>query len=152
MASGFTNKGKYKMIRHLFDRGEALPTNFNFVLVTSAFTPDADSNVMSQFTEIANGNGYTTNGIARAANATNFPTATEDDANDWAQVLILDLVWTASGGNLPVSGGAARWCLMLDDNVTPSAREVYAWVDLGADRTVSDTQSLTLDDPILRLT
>ena len=152
MASGFTNKGKFKMLKHLFDRSEALPPSFNFVLVTSATTPDADSNTMSQFTEIANGNGYTTNGINRTANATNFPGVVEVDASDYAEILILDLVWTASGGNLPGSGGASRWCLMLDNNATPANREVYAWIDLGADRTVSDGQSLTLDDPKLRFT
>ena len=152
MASGFTNRGKFTCIRHLFDRGVALPTNFNFILVTDAKTPNADDNDLTGYTEIVNGNGYTTNGIARAANATNFPSAAEDDTNDWGQVLILDLVWTASGGNLPASGTGARWCLMLDDNATPATREIYAWIDLGANRIVSDGQSLTLDDPILRFT
>ena len=152
MASSFTNRGKYTMIRHLFDRGVALPTNFNFILTDDSKTPNVDDNDLTGYTEVPNGNGYTTNGLAKAANATNFPSVTEDDTSDFAEITIADLAWTASGGNLPASGNGARWCLMLDDNATPASREIYAFIDLGSNRIVSDTQSLTITGTKLRFT
>ena len=76
---------------------------------------------------------------------------TEDDTNDVAYAQMKDLVWTASGGNLP-SSGAARYACMTDDNATVSSREVYHYWDLVSDRVVSDTQSLTLQNMEIRLT
>jgi hypothetical protein len=61
-------------------------------------------------------------------------------------------VWTAAGGNLPGSGNGARYLVITDDNATKASREVWAFFDLTADRTVSDTQALTLQGSELRLT
>jgi hypothetical protein len=150
MASGITNKGKYRILGVTF-RAETPPTNFYVALATSAVTPDADTNTFGQLTEIANGNGYTTGGYQLSRNSTDFPDWTEVDASDWATLLMKDIVWTASGGNLPGSGAGARWAALLDDNVTVGSREVWAWYDLTSDRTVSNGQTLTLADTTLKL-
>jgi hypothetical protein len=71
---------------------------------------------------------------------------TEGDAGDQALIQIKDLVWTASGGNLPASGDGARYAVLTDDNATQGDRECYFYWDLVSDRTVSDTQTLTLED------
>lgn len=147
--AGFTNRGK-KLILDTYFRGAAAPTNFYLALITSAVAPTADTNTLSELTQIASGNGYTTNGISIARNSTDFDTLTEDDTNDWAQALLKDIVWTASGGNLPGSGSGARYAVLTDDNATPGSRQVIAYFDLGSDRTVSDTQTLTLVDCTLR--
>lgn len=150
MASGFTNKGLYRIVEAIFNGG-TLPANFNIALVTSAVAPTADTNTLSQLTEIAAGNGYTSGGLSYSKNATDFPILTEDDGNDRGQVNVKDAVWTASGGSLPASGNPARWAVLTDANGTIGNREVWAYFDLVSDRTVSDGQTLTLDDPILRL-
>lgn len=145
MASGVTNKGARKLLARS-TRGEATPTNFYVALVTSAVAPTVDTNTLSELTEIAAGNGYTSGGISLTPNSTDFDFIEEDDTNNWARVQIKDLVWTAASGPIPASGNGARYAVLLDDNATVGSREVYAWWDLSSDRTVSDGQTLTLQD------
>lgn len=151
MASGITNKGKFRILGIVF-RGVTPPTNFYVALVTSATAPDADTNTLSQLTEIANGNGYTTGGYQLSRNSTDFDALTEDDSGDKGLVQIKDVVWTASGGSLPASGNGARYAVLLDDNGTVGSREVYAWWDLSSDRSVSVGQTITLQNCELDLT
>ena len=142
----WTNKGKYEVLGVYFN-DLAEPTNLYAALATAATAPTVDINTKSELTELANGNGYTTGGIQLSRNATDFPSLTEDDAADRAYVRVKNLVWTASGGNL----GPARYLILTDDNATQGSRKVLASFDLGADRTVSDTQSLTISNAELRL-
>lgn len=147
--AGWTNRGKYTILGPI--RGVALPTNFFAALVTSATAPVADTNTKSELTELANGNGYTTGGISLTKNTTDFDVYTEDDTNDRALLQIKDLVWTASGGSLPATGGA-RYLILTDDNGTQGSRLVIFFWDLTADRQVSVGQSLTIQDAEIRLT
>lgn len=149
--TGWTNKGKFRMLGRAY-QGVALPTNFYMALCTSANTPTADTNTLSQLTEIAAGNGYTSGGIQLTKNSTDFDVLTEDDTNDRGLIQIKDLVWTASGGALPGSGSGARWAAFTDDNGTVGSREVYHFFDLASDRSVSDTQTLTLQNCEIRIT
>lgn len=151
MASGITNRGKYKLLDWVF-RASTLPTNFYVALCTSAATPTVDTNTFSELTEIAAGNGYTTGGISLTKNSTDFDVLTEDDTGDLGKIQIKDLTWTASGGSLPGSGNGARWAVLTDDNATQGNRIVIAWWDLTSDRSVSVGQPLTLQDCELRLT
>lgn len=150
MASGWTNKGKYSILDAYF-RAAGAPTNFYVALVTSATAPTADTNTLSQLTEIAAGNGYTSGGVSLDKNSTDFDTITEEDTDDRGEIQIKDLTWTASGGDIPDSGDGARYAVLTDDNVTVGSREVYAWWDLESDRSVSDGQALTLEDLELRI-
>lgn len=149
--AGWTNRGKQAMSDSYF-RATGTPTNFYVALLTSATTPDADDNTMADVTQIATGNGYTDGGYSLARNSTDFDSLVENDTNDRAELQIKDVVWTASGGNIPASGDGARWAVLTDDNVTVSAREIIAFWDLTSDRTISDTQTLTLADLELRIT
>jgi len=151
MASGITNRGKFKLLDWAF-RASALPTNYYVALCTSAASPTADTNTFSELTEIASGNGYTAGGISLTKNSTDFDVITEDDTGDKALIQIKDLVWTASGGTLPSSGNGARWAIITDDNVTQGSRIVIAWWDLVSDRSVSVGQPLTLQNCELDLT
>lgn len=151
MASGVTNRGKYKLLDWVF-RGTALPTNFYVALITSAAAPTADTNTFSELTEIAAGNGYTAGGISLTKNSTDFDTLTEDDSGDKGLVQLKDIVWTASGGTLPASGNGARYAILTDDNATQGSRLVLAWWDLVSDRSVSSGQPLTLQNCELDLT
>jgi len=143
--AGVTNRGKFSFLGWIF-RGVTLPTNFYVALVTSAAAPTADTNTFGQLTEIADTQGYTTGGYQLTPGETDFDTLTEDDDNDKGLVQVKDVVWTASGGNLPASGDGARYAVLLDDNGTVANRLVLAYWDLTADRTVSDGQTLTLQN------
>lgn len=148
--AGFTNKGKYHLLNIALRNGTE-PTNFYVALVTSATAPTADTNTLSQLTEIATGNGYTTGGYSLNRDSTDFDTMTEDDSADRGYAQVKDIVWTASGGNLPASGSGARYAVLTDDNATVGSREVWAYWDLTSDRTVSTGQTLTLQNLELRL-
>ena len=132
-------------------RGETAPTNLYIALVTSAVAPTADTNTKTELTEIAAGNGYTEGGYQLAYNSTDWDVWTEDDATDRALIQLKDIVWTASGGPIPLSGSGARYAVLTDDNVTQTSREVYHYWDLSSDRSVSDGQTLTLQNCELRL-
>ncbi len=149
--AGWTNKGKANALAQRF-RGVALPTNFFIALVTSAVAPVADTNTFGELTQIATGNGYADGGISLTKNTTDFDVLTEDDGNDRALVQLKDIVWTAAAGPIPASGSGARWAVLTDDNATIASRFVEAFWDLVSDRTISDTQTLTLQDCELRLT
>ena len=151
MSSGWTNRGKYNTLGVRY-RGETNPTNFYLLLATSATAPDVDTNVVSDLTQITAGNGYTSGGFQLTPGATDYDVWTEDDTNDRALVQMKDIVWTASGGPIPTSGGDARWAVHTDDNATPANREIDQYFDLVSDRSVSDGQTLTLQDCEIRPT
>lgn len=134
----YTNKGRFREISGTYRDG----STFYLALVTD--TPTADTNTMADLTEIAAGNGYTAGGVALTGNSTDFPTVEEDDANDRARFVIRDVVWTASGGNLPASGNGALFAVLTDDNATPANREILHYWSLTSARTVSDGQTLTV--------
>jgi len=149
MANGWTNKGKVNSLDSLF-RGTALPTNYYIALVTD--TPTADTNVLSDLTQIATGNGYTDGGYSLTKNSTDFDVLTETDGSDLALIQVKDVTWTASGGTIPASGDGALHAVLTDDNSTVNDREVWAYWSLSSARTVSDTQTLTLQNCELKLT
>lgn len=151
MASGWTNRGKFKVLDIIF-RGAAPPTTFYVALVTAAVPPTADTNTLGELTQIANGNGYATNGIAVARNSTDWDTLTEDDTSDLGKVLLKDVTWIATGGALPASGAGPSYAVLTDDNATPANRLVYAWWDLAGPLSVTVGQPLGLQDSELRLT
>jgi hypothetical protein len=144
--SGFTNKGKYRLLGAY--RGVAMPGHFYLALVTSAVAPVADTNTLGELTQVGAGTGYTANGSQVNLNSTDFDVYTEDDANDRALIQLKNFSWTGSGG--PIT--AARYSVLTDDNATPANREVWNYWSLGSDRTVSDGQTLTLVDQELDLT
>lgn len=148
--SGVTNRGKYNMLGAVFPGTVSLPANFQLQLFTSATAPGPDTNVDGDLTEIAAGNGYTAGGLAVARDGTDFDVLTEDDTNDRGFVQIKDIAFTASGGNIPASGDGARYA-MLTSAGTVGTRDAWGWFDLTSDRTVSDTQVLTLQDCEIRL-
>lgn len=151
MASGWTNKGKAHVLGIVF-RNVSEKTNYYVALVTSAAAPTADTNTLGQLTEITAGNGYTAGGFQLTPGSTDFDTLTEDDSGDKGLVQVKDVTWTASGGPIPASGSGARYAVLTDDNGTVGSREVYAWFDLSADRSVSDGQPLTLQNLELNIT
>ena len=146
--AGWTNRGKYMNLQ-LWARNVSPATVYYMALVKS--TPDQDDDTMADLTEVAAGNGYTTGGTSLARNGTDFDVLTEDDTNDRALVQVKDIVWTASGGDLPSDSVGATYAVIIDDDGVVADREVYHYGSLGGARVVSDTQTLTIQDFEIRL-
>lgn len=140
------------MVLGEYFRATAIPGGaFAVFLATNTTPPTPDSNLKPDISEIATGNGYTAGGINVARNSTDWDVQTEDDVNDRALIQLKDIVWTAAGGPIPASGAGARWEILTDQNVTVASREVIGYWDLVSDRTISDGQTLTLQNSELRL-
>lgn len=148
--AGWTNKGKWRLLGWAF-RGDTIPTNFYVAMVTSATAPGPDTNTLSELTQITAGNGYTTGGYQLTPGSTDFDVHTEDDATDKGILQLKDLIWSATGGPIPLSGNGARYAVLTDDNATIGDREVLAYWDLVSDRQVSSGQDLTLQNCELNL-
>lgn len=149
--AGWTNRGKMSILDAYF-RDAGAPTNFYVMLVTDATAPSADLNTFGELHGIPPGNGYSDGGYSLDKGATDFDNLEEDDTSDSGEIQIKDVVWTASGGNLPASGDGARYAVLADDEAVTADREVYCYWDLTSARTVSDTQTLTLADLELQAT
>lgn len=149
--AGITNRGKKMVLDYCFAR-TARPTNFYVALVTSAAAPTADTNTLSDLTQIATGNGYTDGGYQLTPGSTDFDASAENDVSDYGYIQLKDVSWTASGGSIPTSGDGARYAVITDDNGTVGSRIVIAYWDLTSDRSVSNGQILTLQNCEIRLT
>lgn len=141
MPSGWTNRGRMLALQWSFQR-TSLPTNLYVAAVTSAIAPTADTNTLSQLTEIAAGNGYTTGGFQLTPNATDFPDLVEDDTSDYGEVRLKDVTWTASGGSIPASGGGMRYLVLTTDEGTVGNRQVIGWWDMVTDNSAPNGNQL----------
>ena len=134
MADGFTNKGKAKLLRSFF-QSETLPTNVYAYLVTNAVAPTADTNTLSELTEISE----TGKEISLDLNSTDFDNAEEDDTNDKATIQIKDLSFSGAIT-------AASYVVLTDDDSTEADRIVYAYWALGSIRTIDSGDTLVIAD------
>lgn len=140
----FTNRGLARLLK-IFFQAQSIPTNFYLALFTSGTTPTDNINTVSDLTQIATGNGYSSGGVALARGNTAFNAINENDTSDLAAVTIADTTITASGGSIPASGGGAKYAGITDDNGTVASREVLAVMTLStsSEYTVSDTFAFT---------
>lgn len=143
MASGFTNRGKYRTLQMVFNNGTEPATVYCY-LITISGTPTADTNTWS---DLSTNNAANYTPIQLTLNSTDFPNIAEVDASDWATVGIKDIVFTASGGSC-----SAAWCIITDDNGTEANRDVLMYLDLGGTQTFSSGQTLTVTGTVLKLT
>lgn len=101
------------------------------IIITTDASASADA-VLTDVTQISNANGYTTDG--------------EDSQNDSTRtggtvtLTAVDIVWTATGGNLGNSTtGRYFWC--FDDTAT--ANDLLFYHDYGATFTVATGETMT---------
>jgi hypothetical protein len=152
--SGFTNRGKLRVIEIALantSQAGSIPVTFNVHLCTPATAPTAGTDTLTALTQIADGAGYATGGYSIARNLTDWDVQTEDDANTMAYLQLKDVVWTATA-TFPASGSGARWAVLCDDEAVIANREVYFYWDLTSERTISNGQTLTLQNSEVRLT
>jgi hypothetical protein len=91
-------------------------------------------NALSDLTEIGGSNGYTTGGNDITFNSTR--------TTDTVTATAVDVVWTASGGNLG-SSTTGRYVSIYDD--TSTGNNLLASYDYGSTFTVASGETFTLD-------
>lgn len=96
----------------------------------------ATDTTVSDITQIAGSNGYTTGGSTITFNSTR--------SGGTLTATGTDVVWTASGGNLGAST-TGRYFIVYDDTPTSPADPLWNYWDYGSTFTVADTETMTLD-------
>jgi hypothetical protein len=148
--AGVTNRGKLLLLQYGF-RTSTRPANYYIALCTSANTPSAATNLLSDLVQIATGNGYSDGGYQLTPGDTDFDYQNEDDGLNLAQLQVKDVAWTASG-NLPSSGNGARYAVLTTNEATVANRQVICYWDLVSDRAITNGQTLTLQNCEIDLT
>jgi len=140
-----TNRGKKLIFDYAF-RKATLPGNYKFLLVSD--TPTQTTNVLSDLTEVANGNGYTSGGQSVSLNSTDFDTLTENDTDHYGEVQLKNFVWTASGGSIPASGNPPLFVCLGTNDGDP---QIIAYESLGGAKTILNGTALTIADFFMRM-
>lgn len=97
--------------------------------------PNATDGTLSQITQIANGNGYTTGG-AQAVQSSSAQSA------GTYKLVAADVTWTASGGSF----GPFRYAVLYND--TAASDQLIGYWDYGTNLTITSGNSFTVDlDP-----
>lgn len=91
---------------------------------------------LSDLTQIAGSNGYTTGGADITFSSTRSGGTVTSTA--------VDVVWTASGGNLGAST-TGRYFSIYDDTPTSPADVLMCYYDYGSTFTVATGETMTLD-------
>ena len=110
----------------------------------------------SKTNQIATGNGYDDGGKTISRGASSFDVISDvstSETNAYGHVQLTNIEWEASGGSIPDSGDGARYALLLDkdgDAKPHDNNKIIAWCDLGSDRSVTNVQTLSLQDMEIR--
>lgn len=102
------------------------------VVLTNAAPNVATHTQLSDVTQIANGNGYTTGGTAAASNA-------YSQTSGVGKLTANDVVFTASGSGI----GPFRYAVLYNDTATND--ELIGYADYGAAQTVNSGETFTVD-------
>jgi hypothetical protein len=135
MASGWYNSGKTDIFNGTID---LVADTIKVILVTAAYTPDADHDFASDLTNELSGTGYTGgfNGSGRKTLASKaFST---DTAADRSEFTCAAITWTA------INAGTARYMILVKEITNDAASRLIAWVDLGASGVVTNGGDITI--------
>lgn len=131
-----TNRGAYLLLGTLLFNDPDNSTFYIALIDQGSAAPTVDTNLMSDLTEIAAGNGYTAGGASCARVLGNGASLTEDDASDYAEARLRNITaCQASGGAIPSdagSGGLIRYMVLTTDEGTVANRQIIGVYDLDA--------------------
>jgi hypothetical protein len=96
--------------------------------------PVAGNSLRADLTEISNGNGYTTGGVAATVSSSGQSSGTY-------KLVLSDVTITAAGGSI----GPFRYFVLVDDTPTSPADPLVGWWDYGSSVTLADGESITVD-------
>jgi hypothetical protein len=102
-------------------------------VVLSNSAPTATNAVLTDITQISNGNGYTTGGSA----ATQTSCA---QSSGTLKLVLADVVFTATG-----SMGPFRYAVLYNDTPTSPADPLIGFYDYGSSITLSSADTFTVD-------
>ena len=139
--NGLTLRGLKRLLAIAF-QGETPPVDFYLALVQASPAPTALTTTLSGLTQVANGNGYVTGGVALNRDAVDFDVLEEDTTGLSVYLQIRDVSWTAVGGSI----ASAAYAVLTDSHATIGSREVWAYWPFGAARTVTVGRTLPLSD------
>lgn len=147
MANSLTNYGQavmlqkdaaaYRVAGASTNIGGLIKLAAKLKLYTSASAPTKSSGSNWGLTEVANGNGYTTGGIAIVEGDWTLSTVSGN-----AQVQLADQVWTATGA---ISNIAGAYITDANDNV-------LGWWERATPISLVNTDTFTADDILVRPT
>lgn len=141
MATEASNKLKYELAMAFFASDV-----FRIILMADGFVFDEDAHHGHgdvSGSELANGNGYTTNGNILAG-----ITITENDADDRTDIAWNNTQWTAGGGPIGPSPGA----IVHNDTIAaPTAKPIVGYIDFGGNQTQADGGVVTIANPEVRI-
>ena len=100
-------------------------------VVLSNSAPSAANTVVSDITQISNGNGYTTGG-------TQATQSSSAQSSGTYKLVLNDVVFTASG-----SMGPFRYAVLYND--TAAGDELIGWWDYGSSITLASGETFTVD-------
>ena len=100
-------------------------------VVLSNSAPSAANTVLSDITQISNGNGYTTGG-------TQATQSSSAQSSGTYKLVLNDVVFTASG-----SMGPFRYAVLYND--TAAGDELIGWWDYGSSITLASGETFTVD-------
>lgn len=124
----FFNSFKENVMEKVYNLGS---DTLKVVLTNSA--PNAATNtILTDITQIANGNGYTTGGSALTISSSAQSAGTY-------KLVVADLTFTASGGTM----GTFRYAVYYDDTATND--ELIGYVDYGSAVSLLTGEQFTLD-------
>jgi hypothetical protein len=103
-------------------------------IVLTDTAPVAANSVRANLTEVANGNGYITGGIAATVSSSGQTSGTY-------KLVLGDVTITAAGGAI----GPFRYLVLVDDTPTSPADPLVGWWDYGSSITLADGESITVD-------
>ena len=101
-------------------------------VVLTNTAPVATNTQLSDITQIANGNGYTTGGTAATISSSAQSSGTY-------KLVLADVVFTASGGSM----GPFRYVVLYNDTSTNDL--LIGWWDYGSALTLADSDTFTTD-------
>lgn len=120
-------------VEHLAEKVHNLGSD-TLKIALSNTAPSASNTTLSDITQVAGGNGYTTGG-------TQATISSSAQSGGTYKLVLADVVFTASGGTI----GPFQYMILYNDTPTSPADPLIGFWDRGQAVTLSDGESFTWD-------